>query len=126
MIKPVKFETAKLAKEKGFDQPCRYFYNKDGYRRNLRYEYEANHNLDLKITSAPTLEELVDWLYEKHQYCVYYTCEVTFTFSYSICSVLLEQEYVYVNSCELLDLLGLFKTPREALEAGVIETLKLL
>lgn len=74
MNTPVNFELAKLLKGKGYPQPKTLnqakglnisfnWYNEDGI-------YNANYKLDTKIT-APTIAEVVMWLYEKHGIWLY-------------------------------------------------------
>ena len=59
--KPVDFSTAKLLKEKGFDRPCYHYY----YNNKLDSSSKDNWNT-LTGYSAPTIAEVVMWLYEKH------------------------------------------------------------
>jgi hypothetical protein len=104
MNTPVKFETAKLLKEKGFDLECEFFYSKYGSFNYLKphREYEHLHSYSEQLISyfdgkydwnsldvdegmialktafsesdgyvncecsAPTIAEVVIWLYEKH------------------------------------------------------------
>ena len=64
----IKFETAKLAKEKGFDLIVRYFYS--DYSENkyiIEEKKDKNYNIQKRMTSAPTQSLLQKWLYEKHQ-----------------------------------------------------------
>ena len=65
----VSFETAKLLKEKGFDDVCHAFYDKDGIFINL-LQFIGNSNLkgvnDEKITFAPTLQMAMKWLRKEH------------------------------------------------------------
>lgn len=74
MNKPVNFELAKLLKEKGFDVPCiqcyageRLINKKTGgdiftgvYRLCTKSKFHKRYYL------APTISEVVMWLYEKH------------------------------------------------------------
>lgn len=65
MNKPVSFPIAKLLKEKGFDEPTFGFYsyltNKyDTYSQLIRV------NLLSDNYAAPTIADVVMWLYEKH------------------------------------------------------------
>lgn len=102
MNKPVKFELAKLLKEKGWNTPTLHFYFEDGefkenvlkdvtgmdYGSEYTVEYSEltddwnnnyirkkngdscfgcqNNPLYFKTYSAPTIAEVVMWLYEKH------------------------------------------------------------
>ena len=84
MNTPVNFELAKLLKEKGFDKPVkqRYFIaeNIDSDRFPFLQEECALHNWNdyddssTSYYSAPTIAEVVMWLYEKHGIWVY--CEI--------------------------------------------------
>lgn len=62
----IKFETAKLAKEKGFNVPTWECFNSKGkpidYSRNI-YAYEN----DGKFISKPTQSDLQKWLREEHK-----------------------------------------------------------
>lgn len=96
----ITFETAKLAKEKGFDGKCHYHYISDSYMKEhykpyLKFQYdlgaEMNHlpplsNIDFnvmldnnlpgksyiwsKATTAPTQSLLQKWLRDEHQIIV--------------------------------------------------------
>ncbi len=63
----VSFETAKLLKEKGFDEGCRAHYGNAGSFSYEKYEVEASgcemHNAIL----APTLQMAMKWLREVHR-----------------------------------------------------------
>lgn len=64
----VSFETAKLAKEKGFDIPTRYGFSE---RRSLvRVDTSDNWNQDKELYSRPTQSLLARWLREKHNMCI--------------------------------------------------------
>ena len=69
----VSFKTAKLLKEKGFDEYGMYFYTledegEEGYKSNRRLQ-ELAHNshpeLEGRAVSCPTLQMAVKWLREK-------------------------------------------------------------
>ena len=66
----VSFETAKLLKEKGFDEECWYWYEEDGYfnASNDDYGFQSNsdHISNDFICSAPTLQMALRWLREVH------------------------------------------------------------
>ena len=70
MNSPVSFETAKLLKEKGFDEPC---------STSWETQYSKEPTITVSITqkyrtsthpvgklSAPTIAEVVMWIYDKH------------------------------------------------------------
>lgn len=71
MNKPVNFELAKLLKEKEYNKPSNYYYNENGYLfRHITFT-EKEHDWTI---SAPTIANVVMWLYEKHEYwCYSYT-----------------------------------------------------
>ena len=74
----VSFETAKLLKEKGFDDVCHAFYDKDGIFINL-LQFVGNSNFkgvnEEKITFAPTLQMAIKWLREVHNITISITFE---------------------------------------------------
>lgn len=65
MTTHVKFKLAKLLKEKGFDIKCENFYNKgSGFK--LQSDPIIRTGKDI-FYEAPTIAEVVMWLYEKHR-----------------------------------------------------------
>lgn len=66
----VSFEIAKLLKNKGFDDVCHAFYDKDGIFINL-LQFVGNSNFkgvnEEKITFAPTLQMAMKWLREERK-----------------------------------------------------------
>ena len=66
----VSFETAKLLKEKGFDEPCHYYYRNNTLMFdasiNGRNSYQHNEN----IASAPTHQMAMKWLRKEHNLCI--------------------------------------------------------
>ena len=99
----VNFETAKLLKEKGFD-----ITTKESYIERLEYSF--------LVRSAPTIAEVVMWLYETHKLWI----EVNlgdYGFYWTITSkeinIVAESKYkIRINS------------PTEAYEAAIKHTLK--
>lgn len=82
MTTPVKFEIAKLLKEKGFDKEVDSYYSgKNFYDEQIWFNYNDKtigdspmHRRNAGLYSAPTIAEVVMWLYEKHEYwCYTYT-----------------------------------------------------
>lgn len=66
----VSFETAKLLKEKGFDEVCEMFYCKphEGYMRNRKRNEWRNSDLrENMICTCPTLQMTMKWLREVHK-----------------------------------------------------------
>lgn len=84
MNTPVSFELAKLLKLKGFDEPCSHAYKEvespvlyihqdKKYNNSFEKEWQntvrKNSHMDnaaINRYSAPTIAEVVMWLYEKH------------------------------------------------------------
>ena len=99
MNKEVNFETAKILKEKGFSWECRHFYSKNKYdqefylRTGLEYDSDRDCIWDWNLNggksgmllktipypndgtaiyySAPIIEDVCMWLYEKHEIWIY-------------------------------------------------------
>lgn len=68
----VSFETAKLLKEKGFDEYClKNYWESDkelhGWTWELSYGKNSEKNTCCKDCSAPTLQMAMKWLREKHK-----------------------------------------------------------
>lgn len=82
----VNYETAKLLKEKGFDEECWCWYEEDGYFKDSNDDYGFQSNLDHVsddfICSAPTLQMTMKWLREKHNLSIepYYTHKQKYKF----------------------------------------------
>lgn len=143
----VTFETAKLAKEKGFDWDCRMVYKgcKEGlylakdkkyiYHKYKRFPYKQSStrknsvmsNAKIPRYTAPTQSLFQKWLREVHNINVsvrhviedYYICEMTF----------LSGKYMFKDAHRvyLYNLIDThFKTYEEALEKGLQEALKLI
>lgn len=76
----VSFETAKLLKEKGFDEECWYWYEEDGYFKdsNDDYGFQSNsgHISDDFICSAPTLQMAMKWLREDKKILISIFCHI--------------------------------------------------
>lgn len=64
----VSFETAKLLKNKGFNEPCHSSYKKGVFSLNsyIMSNIEFNNN----AISAPTLQMAMKWLREVHNYLI--------------------------------------------------------
>ena len=89
----VSFETAKLLKEKGFNEPCRgnYYWGFDDKDNSIvefgewtAQAYNNDFEDEAFICSAPTLQMAMKWLREKHKmfirviqsHIAYCTCEI--------------------------------------------------
>ena len=93
----VSFETAKLLKEKGFNEKCGPYYELSGILINCVI-IEAKHNIDGDKFSAPTLQMAMKWLREEHNLFIEFQCygancyeNAHFEYSYVI------KEYVAYN-----------------------------
>ena len=67
----VSFETAKLLKEKGFDEECIGYYV-DYEPNDVKYSFmgETNSTWEPRCYSAPTLQMATKWLREVHHYYI--------------------------------------------------------
>ena len=61
----VSFETAKLLKEKGFNEPCLMCYTSDKKLGNYGH-YNSYKNSDVFSLTAPTIQMAMKWLREVH------------------------------------------------------------
>ena len=87
----VSFETAKLLKEKGFDEICFTWYTGKGkfkQGKNTYDDYHMNHFQDMDVAkcSAPTLQMAMKWLREVHNLFVdiYYDYDFREGYKFSI------------------------------------------
>ena len=114
----ISFETAKLAKEKGFNEiPCHYVYD-EGI---LKQSYQAFNRLNFEL--APTQSLLQKWLRDKHNINVlfntYHVGEPIKGVSYGC--------YIIDNiKGRLSSNLAHYTIYEEALEKGLQEALKLI
>lgn len=125
----ISFETAKLAKEKGFDEVTDRFFN-DFYPKGeeningLRHSDGDNSG----FTSLPTQSLLQKWLREVHQVHVFIgwrpNKKVWDSHAYKL--TLGGPEYVRYMNLSKFAKMPTYKTYEEALEAGLQEALKIL
>ena len=137
MNTPIKYSTAKLLKEKGFDEQCYYYYEhaiteayneQDGYSGPFGWEKgETNYQSGFHINnskydssneawllcSAPTIAEVCMWLYEKHGIWISVDFNLETSWFYDI----------VVLSGEGGNILDNFNSPTEAYEAAIDYTL---
>ena len=147
MNTPVNFELAKLLKEKGFDKPCGKFYCENIHdddeiikdnlcqRRdfgiyaiqitnyNFRYEYGGK-LVNEGCYSAPTIAEIVMWLYEKHGIWIRVEPDWDGDFWAQIKSKNIPD--ARIGKWLVVTALAPYKTPTEAYEAAIEYTLKSL
>ena len=127
----ISFETAKLAKEKGFDIKCSSHWStydndgllnnflsiEDGISRNYNnYKYPYITNKKEELFSAPTQTLLQRWLRE--------TKNIIISVMFEISSYELFIDDGYYNGSVGFD--NTFDTYEEALEYGLLEALKLI
>ena len=70
----VSFETAKLLKEKGFNERCTHYYKNEKYLVDLGYSnilYYTNSDL-VEEFAAPTLQMAMKWLREVHNIQIWF------------------------------------------------------
>jgi len=123
MNTPVNFEIAKLLKEKGFDEPTHSFYVIDESEYGEIGEFITNPNdnyptlddnsLFDTLASAPTIAEVVMWLYEKHKIWIWVEYYET------------DNKFIpQIPKANLLRVLGFYESPTEAYSAAIEYTLK--
>lgn len=123
----VSFETAKLAKEKGFDIPTRYGFSE---RRSLvRVDTSDNWNQDKELYSRPTQSLLARWLRENYGLFI----EVTVDFirlirecDYAKYYPIYYYKIVNLNNADYTNNKEEFHSYEEAMEAGLREALELI
>lgn len=130
----ISFKTAKLAKEKGFDEPCYDCYNPHGMQfSNGWCEYIHDNDIEIpfdnkgikeKDVLAPTQSLLQKWLREKHKIAVMIFLGVGAKYGYTInnLSAMDIFEDVRTRSYHNPD----FDSYENALEEGLLNTLKLI
>ena len=96
----VSFETAKLLKEKGFDEPCHYFYKPDS--SDLYYGTEQINSQIGRFYNAPTQQMAMRWLREVHKIYIdisptYSEVEKTIHFIWQI----FDSNYDDIGDCEI-------------------------
>ena len=124
------FETAKLARDKGFKVPCdgRYYWEHK-WQLSLMGTVKCTNNSDLKDRAkvsycAPTQSLIQKWLRDEHR--IYVTVSSiedgeVILFDYSI-----KQKSQIFGFSEILTKLEEFKTYEEALEVGIEKALNLI
>ena len=115
----VNFETAKILKEKGFDEPCDVWYSEYssqfGDEKYTSIEFDSHNKFDKDykfICSAPTLQMAMKWLREVHN--------VNIEIHYNRFGE--NYKYLIIYKPEVLDdirSLGVFYSYEEACEAAI-------
>ena len=130
----VSFELAKLLKEKGYDLSTEGFYPKPKCKLFAIDEHGRYYPIVNKTQSsfhgkavvlkeenyynAPTIAEVVMWLYEKHEIWIGVICDVgnDLLFTFKIYSTKIGEERCIVNG-------NMYESPTEAHEAAIKYTL---
>ena len=119
----ISFETAKLAKEKRFDEECYYTYGRIGKEYCIfKSEYsETNSEINKYIYSAPTQSLLQKWLRDAHHIDVLSFHKYRLKGTTWTSEVYFKGDLIYTNHDYENDY-----TYEEALEIGLQEGLKLI
>lgn len=112
MNTPVSFENAKLLKEKGFDIPTLKWYHRETKKLNTNDLIFSMNKLTDNY-SAPTIAEVVMWLYKKHGIWIS-------VFKYKDHAADLNDPYLFRNQFDRGD----YDSPKKAYEAGIEFALK--
>jgi hypothetical protein len=117
MNKPVNLEIAKLLKEKGFDEWTKLCVADDDDRA---LPFDVGNSLHKNSLhpyySAPTICEVLMWMYEKHGIWIEVTYNNVF-FKANIVNTLLQRNETYRKE-------NAYKSPTEAYEAAIVYCLK--
>ncbi len=122
----ISFETAKLAKEKGFDEGCKKYYSTDKQFHSSK-QILTHKSLRSGGYLISTQSLLQKWQREKHN--TYIVVELDQTSDPKFCFIIRK---FYKSKCQWDNLLGnktfsdLYYTYEEALEQGLQEALKLI
>ena len=134
MNKPISYPLAKLLKEKGFLEDCENEYDSSG---KLRFDHTGSSywvnkrcNDSLNIFSAPTIADVIMWLYEKYGIWIsahQEKCVASLGWDFNFVFIdeheksVKEQEVLYKSFGERT-----FNSPTEAYEAAIEYTLSKL
>ena len=112
----VSFETAKLLKEKGFDEPCECFYDTENNDPSIVNGWMVISNSELEkrefvCYSAPTLQMAIKWLRENHKIQIVVSPYNTLNKTWSY--------YIFKDFEPLTQRFYVFETYEEACEAAI-------
>lgn len=118
----ITFETAKLAKEKGFDEVCSYLYENS---KEIVYTTHKNSGLNKHFDwySAPSQSLLQRWMREKYNIHIEITWNPNETDKHYYASL---NYIVGAHNKDTLNEAITYITYEEALEVGLYEALKLI
>jgi len=126
------FETAKLAKEKGFNEPCRYIMKEDHSTEPdklldcINKEFTQNSYCASNDFTIPTQSLLKNWLWETHN--IYIEMNISYDAKINHFFVIHNlNDYDPMNSYERRERSEyLYNSYEKALEAALLEGLKLI
>lgn len=113
----VSLEVAKLLKEKGFNEPCKSAYDRDGNIGEYPSVKDWNAEYDWTF-SRPTLYEAQKWLRDSKNLNIMVDFDESILWWYSI------RKCKY--NCTLITGDRMFNSYEEALNAGILEALKMI
>ena len=121
MNTPVTLEIARLLKEKGYNEICQAYFNNESLFNSKVIEQDSDDwngdSYTNDVVSAPTIAEVVMWLWKTHKIWIYIRNFETLPF----CS------YILQNGESMISFHNGnkgFKTPAEAYQEAVLHTLK--
>ena len=115
----VSLETAKLLKEKGFDEYCFAYYYTPEFISHSSFE-QKNTELDDAVYSAPTLQMAMKWLRRKHGLHCHSDYDIVLGWYCQITSLMETVEYDYEEMKHYHpDKDNGFSSPEEACEAAI-------
>lgn len=125
--KLIEFETAKLAKEKGFNIPCdgRWWIEPaSDWKFSKQGVIKCDNSMD--SIARPTQSLLQKWLREVHNLHIgmHYDCSIIG--GYIITDIIKSVEPRFINQVNKKSKYENYKTYEEALEVGLLEALKLI
>ncbi len=89
------FEVAKLLKEKGFDEPCFYYY-KNGVLMFSPF-LKGRNSYQTDTCSAPTHQMTMAWLREVHNIFIEIGASIDLNGNYHFCYIILDKKCRYVR-----------------------------
>lgn len=128
MNTPVNFELAKLLKEKGFKEKCNgYWYEsiiQGKQSLNITYPRTRFEDWYTGEILAPTIAEVVMWLYEKHGIWINVSITIQKEYFYNCADITGKKDPTKNNYPSVISKSGnYYNSPTEAYEAGIKYTL---
>ena len=124
----ISFETAKLAKEKGFNEEISTLYKNGIFKHHKQHHsnnpFISNMGMTDNCCSAPTQSLLARWLREVHNMCVE-VYSTGYGFIWCICDTDSGTDRRFSNETGSNDS-GAWDTYEDAMEAGLQEALRLI